>query len=241
MRGNSLVFCLALLVQIASGDNLSSLRLSQRITDQTATLSVSDIGRLERIASDFERGSSTQLVVLIIPSLEGGSIEEVAHEIASANKIGQKGKDNGILLLIAKNDRQVRFEVGYGLEGALPDILAGRIIRNEIAPRFAQGDFAGGIEAGMNAVILATKNEYRSDGSETDRSSKGTPFGFIFIIFLFFFLRNIFRRRRRFGGGVTPWIGGWGGRSGGGFGGGGFGGFSGGGGSFGGGGASGRW
>ncbi len=241
MQVRALVFCLALVVQSARGDALSSLRLSQRITDQTATLSVPDIERLERIADDFERGSSTQLVVLIIPSLEGNSIEEVAYEIASNNQIGQKGKNNGILLLIAKNDRQVRFEVGYGLEGALPDILAGRIIRNEIAPRFAQGDFAGGIEAGLNAVILATRNEYHADNSENGRSKNGTPFGLIFIIFLFFALRSIFRRRRRFGGGVSPWIGGWGGGSHGGFGGGGFGGFSGGGGSFGGGGASGRW
>jgi len=241
MRRNGLVFCLVLLFSIASGDDVSSLRLSQRITDQTGTLSSSEIARLEQIARNFERESSTQLVVVMMPSLEGGSIEEVAHKIASANKVGQKGKDNGILILVAKNDRQVRIEVGYGLEGALPDILAGRIIRNEIAPRFGQSDFAGGIEAGLNAVILATRNEYQSDGSGNDRSKKGAPIGFIFFILLFFILRNIFGRRRRFGGGVTPWIGGWGRGGGGGFGGGGFGGFSGGGGSFGGGGASGRW
>ncbi len=170
----------------------------------------------------------------MVPTLGDEPIEEVSYDIAKKNGIGQKGKDNGVLVLIAKDDRQMRIEVGYGLEGVLPDILAGQIIRKEMIPHFKEGDYAGGIQAGVDAIILATKHEYTAD-TQAQTGRRGSP-SLVWILFVIAFIVLRFLRR---GGGF--W---WGGFGGGGFGGGGFGsggGFSGGGGSFGGGGASGRW
>ncbi len=217
------------------------------VTDETGTLSAGEIKSLEATLKEFDRTTSTQLVVVIIASTGGTPVEKVAFEVARGRGIGQKDKNNGALLFIAKNDRKVRIEVGYGLEGVLPDILAGRIIRNEIVPRFREGNYYGGIVAGVDAIMKATRNEYTADPSEEDSPP---PVGMlvIFMILLFVFLMSGIRRRRHglLGGmGLPmpgPWIGGSGRRGwssgGGGFGGGGF---SGGGGSFGGGGASGSW
>jgi uncharacterized protein len=128
-----------------------------RVTDLTGTLSRGERDRLEAKLAAFERETSHQVAVLVIPSLQGESIEELGHRIAAAWKLGQAGKDNGVLLLIAKADRRLRIEVGYGLEGVLPDGKAGAIIREVIAPRFRRGDFAGGIEAGVDAIMSATR------------------------------------------------------------------------------------
>jgi uncharacterized protein len=231
------------------------------VTDETGTLTSEQITSLESKLINFETETSNQVVVYMMSSLNGGSLEETSWDIAEKNGIGQKGKDNGVLLFVVKDDRLLRIEVGYGLEGALPDALASQIIRKEITPYFKQSQYYEGINAGVDAIIKATKGEYTADKTFTqnkkDKESPtgptvgccGLPFFFI-IIFLFigiFIISNIFRRI--FGGGK-----GYGRRNGGiffpgGFGGsgsswggsGGFGGFSGGGGSFGGGGSSGSW
>lgn len=183
----------------------------------------------------------------MISSLNGGSLEDYTYQTAAKNKIGSSKNNNGILFFVAKDDRKMRIEVGYGLEGALPDALSSSILRNEVRPYFKQGEYYNGIAAGINAIIAATKGEYKGDGN--DRSGNGGHFPFIFFIILFVILSSIFRKGGG-GGGLLPWIilgsmggsgrssGGFGGFSGGG---GGFGGFSGGGGSFGGGGSSGGW
>ena len=224
-------------------------RLSAYATDLTGTLSSSQLSALNGRLKAFEDTTSTQIVVVMVSTIGQDAIEQYTLKVAEANKVGQKGKDNGALLLIAKEDRELRIETGYGLEGALPDALSGLIIRREITPRFREGDYYGGITAGVEAIMLAVRGEYTADPSSKKRDK--SPVGIIpFIIFLFFiftFLRGIFGRRRHPGGkgsyrgwgGIPPVIGGWGG-GGGGFCGGG-GGFSGGGGSFGGGGASGSW
>jgi uncharacterized protein len=207
------------------------------VTDLTGTLYPGDIEQLRDVLSAFEQQTSNQIVVLMVPTLGGEPIEEVSYDIARKNAIGQKGKDNGVLVLIAKDDRQVRIEVGYGLEGVLPDILAGQIIRKEMIPHFKDDDYAAGIRAAIDAIILATKHEYKAE-TPARRPSRGAP-SLIWILFVIAFIVLRFMRRGLGGGGF--W---WGGFGGGGFGGGGFGsggGFSGGGGSFGGGGASGRW
>jgi len=236
------VFYLLLLCLLASqsalSEDLEAIRLTARVTDLTATLSSQDIAKLESVLKDFEGKTSTQLVVLLVPSMGEQSIEEVAYEIAKRNKIGQKGKDNGILLLVSKNDRQLRIEVGYGLEGSLPDALAGLIIRREIVPLFRQGDYLHGIEAGVNAIMRATFNEYTADEEPRSSSRRFSPIAIVLLLLLLV-ARGLFGRRRRdgfgwFGPGYSMRL-----PSGGGFGG--AGGFSGGGGSFGGGGASGRW
>jgi uncharacterized protein len=218
------------------------VRLTRWVTDQTGTLSDAEVRSLESRLRSIEEANSNQIVVVIIPGLNGGSLEETSLAIAERNGVGKKAKNNGVLLLVVKDERQIRIEVGYGLEGALPDITAGKIIRNEIVPRFREGDYFGGISAGVDAIDRATRNEYTADPKKKDRDGGG-GFPFILIIVILFIILNGLRRRRF---GIFPMMfpGSFGGRSsGGGFGGGMFGGggFSGGGGGFGGGGASGRW
>lgn len=219
------------------GTDVESLKLSQRVTDLTGTLAPGEIASLESTLTEFERATSTQLVVVLIESTEGITVEQVAVAIAEGNKIGQKGKDNGVLLLIATADRQVRIEVGYGLEGALTDALSGLIIRKEIIPRFREGRFFDGIRAGVDAIILATKNEYQAE-PDGEGFMSNLPFIIFFTMFLVMFFAQ-FRARRRGGMmGGAGWVFHTGSRGGSSWSGGGFGG---GGGSFGGGGASGRW
>jgi uncharacterized protein len=215
-----------------------------RVTDQTRTLSPGESAALERRLSSFEQETTNQIAVLLIPSLEGDSLEDYSIRLAEKWKIGQKGKNNGAILLIVKDDRKIRIEVGYGLEGALPDALAGAIIRNEIAPRFKAGQFYQGIEAGIDAIMAATKGEYKARPEKKRGSllASWLPFLILLVFFGFFALAASQARRRHYHSGGS---GGW--ASGGGFFGGGSswgdsgGGFSGGGGDFGGGGASGSW
>jgi len=215
-------------------------------TDLTNTLSPDDITNLNRELSYFQDSTSNQLVFLMIPTLNGDAIEEYANQVALKNKIGTKKNDNGILFLVVKNDRKIRIEVGYGLEGALPDAITSSIIRNEILPLFKENNYSAGVLAGVTSIIKATSGEYKGDTPKR-RGKSGKlnliiPF-LIIIIFSFFFRgrrsRGIFLGGGGFGGGFggSSGFGGFGGGSSGG----GFGGFSGGGGSFGGGGASGSW
>ncbi len=243
----ALVCCAALLAGHAGAPAapVSIPRLTQYATDLTQTLSAGQLATLSSELDAFQKKTSTQVVVLMIPTAGDQAIEELSYRIAQANGIGVKGKNNGILLLIAKNDRHMRIEVGYGLEGALPDILAGQIIRKEIAPRFRTDDYYGGIESGVRAIMLATQDEYKAD--TPPRKRQGSIVVLLFMVFAVILVTRMFRRvGGSFPGGFgPPFLGGWGGSSssggwggGGGFGGGGF---SGGGGSFGGGGASGGW
>lgn len=204
------------------------------VNDRANILSAATVRDLERQLRDFEASDSTQLVVLTVPSLQGEVLEEYSLRVAQSWGIGQRGRDNGALLLIAAQDRAMRIEVGYGLEGRLTDLLAGRIIDDEIIPRFRSGDFDGGVQAGVAAMIQAVRGEYQGSGRSGDQPDR---FGWlVLLLFLGPWLALTSRARRGRRGGI--WYGG--GFGGGGFGGGG-GGFSGGGGSFGGGGASGRW
>lgn len=239
---------IAVLLFVACGafsqeSTLTVPHLTQWVTDLTGTLSSSETAAIERDCRAFTDSTSTQIVVVMIPTLGDQSIEEFSHEVARRNGIGQKGKDNGALLLIVRNDRRIRIEVGYGLEGVLTDLLSDQIIRKEITPYFREGHYAMGIAAGVHAIMAATRHEYAADNkgsSGRHNGGGGSIVPFLVIIFLIIINRLGRRRRRFFGGfpmgGGFPRGGGWGG--GGGFGGGGFGG---GGGSFGGGGASGRW
>jgi uncharacterized protein len=117
----------------------------------------------------FEETDSTQIVVLTVPSLEGEPIEDYSIRVVEAWKIGQKGKDNGILFLVSRDDRKIRIEVGRGLEGRLTDLAAGRIIDLVVKPKFTAEDFDGGFIAGVSALIDATRGEFTAD--------RGTPSG----------------------------------------------------------------
>lgn len=205
-------------------------------TDETGTLSSEELSMLNQKLRAFEDSTSNQLVFLMVQSLNGEEIDNLSYEIARGNKIGSKENKNGILFLVSKNDRRMRIEVGYGLEGALTDALSSYIIRNEVAPRFRQGAYYAGVNAGLDAVIKATKGEYKMK-----KKDRGISW-FYLLPFIIFLLPIFLSRRRGFFGG--PFGGGFfgGGFGGGGsFGGGDSGGFSGGGGDFGGGGSSGDW
>ncbi|MBE0500691.1 MAG: TPM domain-containing protein [Desulfuromonadales bacterium] len=210
------------------------------VNDLAGVVSAETELKIERFLRDFEQSDSTQLVVLTIDTLAGEPLEEYSLRVAESWKIGQKGKDNGALLLIAKQERKIRIEVGYGLEGRLTDLLTGRIIDREISPRFKGGDYDGGVIAGVVAMAEAVRGEYQGSGSPVNQK-KRSPWGSLaLLLFLGPGLLMLSRGGGHSGRGRRNsgfWIGGMGGR--GGFGGGR--GFGGGGGGFGGGGSSGGW
>ncbi len=225
--------------------------LKNYANDQTSSLNSSELYTLESKLKSFDDSTSNQVVFLMINTLDGYPLESFCYETAAKNQIGSKKNNNGILFFVAKEDRKMRIEVGYGLEGALPDALASSILRNEVRPYFKSGDYYAGVNAGLEAIILATKGEYKG---EPKSKGKGTGIPFIFIVIIFIIIAALSGKGGRGGGGgLLPLLilssmggsrgrGGFGGGSSwGGSGGGGFGGFSGGGGSFGGGGSSGSW
>jgi uncharacterized protein len=133
--------------------------LTGRVVDQTATLNSSDIASLTQTLEDLEKRKGSQIAVLIVPTTDGEEIEPFSLRVAEAWKIGRKKIDDGALLVIAKNDRRLRIEVGYGLEGALTDATTKRIIDEYITPKFKTGDFAGGVSAGINRMIRVIDGE----------------------------------------------------------------------------------
>ena len=133
--------------------------LSGRVVDQTGTLSADDAAALTQRLKDLETRRGAQVAVLIVPSTEPETIEQFSIRVAEAWKIGRKKIDDGALLVVAKNDHKLRIEVGYGLEGALTDVTARRIIDEIIVPHFKTGDFAGGISAGIDRIIRIVDGE----------------------------------------------------------------------------------
>ncbi|UPJ48626.1 TPM domain-containing protein [Bradyrhizobium sp. 200] len=133
--------------------------LSGRVVDQTGTLSPGDIASLTQTLKDLETRKGSQVAVLIVPTTDGEAIEQFSLRVAEAWKIGRKKVDDGALLVIAKNDRRLRIEVGYGLEGALTDVTTKRIIDEDITPKFKAGDFAGGVSAGVNRIVRVAEGE----------------------------------------------------------------------------------
>lgn len=210
-----------------------------RVSDYTGLLTDEQTVRLDAQLQRYEEATTNQIAVAIFKSLQGESLEDFSIRLAEKWKIGTR-KDNGVILLVFLDDRKIRIDVGYGLEGSLTDATSSSIIRNDIAPNFRQGDYYAGIEAGVEKIIEATKGEYKTEPND---EQKGTGWKNLLILALLFIILPFFGApilagRRRY---YTVGSGGWG--SGGNYSGGGSsgGGFSGGGGSFGGGGASGGW
>ena len=213
--------------------------LSGRVVDEAALMSRKQAHQLTQQLAAFEKRSGIQLVVVSIDTLDGNTIEEYGYQLGRHWGIGQKGKNNGVLLLIAQDERKVRIEVGYGLEGALPDAIAANIIQTRILPAFKRGDMVAGVVAGSQSIMKALAGEYQPVEQPKSDSGDG-PWLFILVVIAMIVLHNL----RGGGGGpggrrrAAYMAGGFGAGS---FGGRGGGGFSGGGGSFGGGGASGGW
>src|SRR5436309_11782632 len=133
--------------------------LSGRVVDQTGTLGSNDIASLTQTLKDLEARKGSQIAVLIVPTTDGEAIEQYSLRVAEAWKIGRKKIDDGAILVVAKDDRKLRIEVGYGLEGALTDVTAKRIIDEVITPKFRSGDFAGGIVDGVNRMLRVIDGE----------------------------------------------------------------------------------
>lgn len=162
--------------------------LKGRVNDYAGILSPATISQLETSLANFEAAESTQIVLLTIPSLEGDSLEAFSLRVAETWRPGQKKLDNGALLLIASQDRKLRIEVGYGLEGRLTDLSSGRIIRNIITPRFKEGNFDQGVIDGINAMMATVKGEFTPPAEQKGRQRLGiNPAGlFIFLIIVIF-------------------------------------------------------
>jgi uncharacterized protein len=262
-RAFAWLLALGLFVPLLRGVETLPPAPSRYFNDYAGVISPAVGAKLNATLEQFERDTSSQIVVAIFKRLEtASSIEDFGHRVFQAWKVGAKGTNNGAILFVFMQDHKARIEVGYGLEGALPDALCALIIQNELAPglRAAQNDAA--LTSAVTAILQAVRGEYKGNGATVhDRAlggqgrgsnTKGFPFFLIFIV-LSIVLSLFSRRGRRWGapgimfwgGGGGGWGGGgggWGsGGGGGGFSGGGGGGFSGGGGSSGGGGASGSW
>ncbi|EMY60787.1 TPM domain-containing protein [Leptospira terpstrae] len=184
------LFVLVLLQFLTGLSSFPVPQLERRVMDHAGILSEATITKLESDLKQFEADTSNQIAVYTTPSLHEENIEEVAIEIFDEWKLGQKNKNNGVLLLIAPNERKMRIEVGRGLEGALTDIQAKQIIRNEIRPSFKSGDMDGGVTAGVNSIMAAIRGEYApsEDDVATNRDnsfSDVAPSGLVGGIFTF--------------------------------------------------------
>jgi uncharacterized protein len=178
--------------------------LTGRVVDQTGTLSSGDIAALTQTLKDLETRKGSQVAVLIVPTTQPETIEQYSIRVAEAWKIGRKKIDDGALLVVAKDDHRLRIEVGYGLEGALTDVTARRIIDEVITPKFRSGDFAGGISAGISRVIGVIDGEplpappppqQRQTNSDfTSFLNPLNPFSIIVVLMLGGLLRRIFGR-----------------------------------------------
>jgi uncharacterized protein len=178
------------------------------VHDEAKVLSPATVAELEQILKAERDSTSNQIAVLIIPSLQGESLEEYSIRVAHQEwKLGQANKDNGVLLLISINDRLVRIESGYGLEGVLTDALSSRINRNEIAPYFRKGDFDNGVKAGVMAIIQAIKGEYVNDEPPKRKSKRRSPLTTLIIIIIVLIILS--RRKGNRGGGYWSSGGGW--------------------------------
>ena len=155
----TLVLVTLLLTAVYSRADVAIPLLKSRVTDLTATLSMSEVTHLEQKLTAFEKAKGSQVAVLIVPTTQPETIEQYSIRVADAWKLGRKGIDDGALLLITKNDKALRIEVGYGLEGVLPDAMAKRIIEEIIVPEFKAGNFADGIDAGIEAMLGLIKGE----------------------------------------------------------------------------------
>lgn len=174
---------LLLACNIARADLLAVPQLKSRVTDLTQTLSAQQQSYLEAKLSAFEQQKGSQIALLIVPSTQPEDIAQYAIRVVEQWKVGREKIDDGLLVLVAKDDRKLRIEVGYGLEGAIPDLIAKRVITEVISPRFKQGDYFGGLDAGVDALIGLVEGEPLP--APTKRATNGSNLENLLPILLF--------------------------------------------------------
>jgi uncharacterized protein len=202
MRGLLLALLLPLAVHAADIPPLKA-----RVTDLTGTLSAQQRDALEQTLAEFESRKGAQIAVLVVPTTRPETIEQYAVRVEEAWKLGREGVDDSALLLVAKNDRRLRIEVGYGLEGALPDAIAKRIIDNDITPRFKQGDFYGGIRAGVDRIMRVVEGEKLPPPAAHGPGPSSTGPGVLFALFFVVAIAGTVLRAL-FGRGISAGVGG---------------------------------
>lgn len=204
----AVLLCLAVLLPCVAAA-LEVPILKGRVNDYGAMLSTEAESRIETLLKDLEDKDSTQVVVLTIPSLAGDSLEDFSMRVAERWKIGQKGLDNGAILIVARDDRKVRIEVGYGLEGRLTDITAGRIIRDRIVPEFRAGRFDQGVLNGVVALTEVVRGEFQASSQPPAASGANDLMPFLLIfVFMVFTMGRASRLLGAVGGGfLMPFLG----------------------------------
>jgi len=213
-----LLFAIALLVppMAALADDAVVPKLTRHVTDLTGTLTPQQVDQLDARLVALEKAKGSQVVVVMVPTTQPDDLEGYSLKVAETNKVGREGPDDGVLLLLAKNDRRVRIEVGYGLEGALPDAIASRIIREYMAPKLRANDYYGGIDEALNAITQIVQGEALPAPVAPDESHekrRGGGGGLLLpLIFGVIFLRGILGRaplgvRMPLGGAITGGLG----------------------------------
>jgi uncharacterized protein len=168
-----------------AADEVAVPPLKARVTDLTGTLSAPQIQTLDARLRDFEHAKGSQVAVLIVPTTQPETIEQYSIRVADAWKVGRAKIDDGVILLVAKDDRKLRIEVGYGLEGAIPDAIAKRVVSDVIAPHFRTGDFYGGIVAGTDALMKLIEGEpLPASKWEPEGGGQGPDYGSLFVLVL---------------------------------------------------------
>ncbi len=178
------------------------------VHDEAHVLSAQTVQQLEYELKAHRDSTSNQIAVLIVPNLEGDDLDSYGNRVYNEWKLGQKGKDNGVLLLIALQERRVRIEVGRGLEGVLTDLMSSRINRNEIAPRFRTQDYDGGVRAGVSSIIQVIKGEYIND-QPVRKKKRGGRSSLLTVLIVMGIIFLLSRRRGGGGGGYWSSGGGW--------------------------------
>lgn len=252
----NLLFVLILLIPFGALSQDFPAKSNRLVNDYSGTLSKADINSLENLLAQYDRESSVQIAIVVMKTLDGYPIDDYAFQLGEKWGVGQAGANTGALILVSMEERRMWIATGYGLEATLTDAMSKRIIENEMKPRFRNNDYAGGLAAAAQSIILVTRGEYQGNGGGEDKKAPLGSFVFILLVFGIIWLIKAKQVRdysrvnnigfwaawmllnsasRSHGGSYSSFSGGSGGFSGGG----GFGGF--GGGSFGGGGAGGSW
>lgn len=185
---------LLLLVSAPALAQVDIPELRTPVTDLTGTLTAEQIATLDRRLREFEAAQGSQIAVLLVPTTQPETIEQYSVRVAESWQLGREDVDDGVLVLVAKDDRAVRIEVGYGLEGALPDVIANRITDQVIVPRFRTGDFYGGLIEGVNRIIAVAEGEPLPEALRREQAPQGIGSMLPLFLMLVFVVSGILRR-----------------------------------------------